>query len=313
MSRGRKEPDLTAALIDTHMHGRAGITAAFVVQGERTALIETGPATSLEVTCAGLAGLGIERLDWIVVTHIHLDHSGAAGALAERFPEATVAVHEVGAPHLVDPSKLLASAGRIYGDKMDELWGTPVPVPGDRIRALGDGDEIDLGGRVLRAVDTPGHARHHHAFFDEATGDLFTGDALGIRLPGTSMVRPATPPPEFDLEQAVASIEKLRGLGASALYLTHFGHCDGSDGLAVDDACERAVDALHRWNELILVARRDGADVDEAAEKVRAAVEGSVEGDDLQASERMEQATSYRMNTQGYFRYQDRLARAQGS
>ncbi|MGH2754486.1 MAG: MBL fold metallo-hydrolase, partial [Actinomycetota bacterium] len=110
-------------IIDTRMHGREGITGAFLLTGEKNALVETGPKSSLEPLLEGLETAGVESLDWIIVTHIHLDHAGAAGSLAQRFPNATVAVHEVGAPHLIDPSKLWSSAGRIYGDDMDRLWG----------------------------------------------------------------------------------------------------------------------------------------------------------------------------------------------
>src|ERR687891_701910 len=217
--RGKMNP----IVIDTKMHGGDGITAAFLLRGRQTALIETGPKSSYPVVRAGLDDLGVDRLDWIVVTHIHLDHAGAAGTLARDFLEATVAVHRVGALHLVSPAKLWASAGRIYGDEMDRLWGGIDPIPEDRIRSLDDGDEIDLGDRRLLAVDTPGHARHHHAFVYDSTGIALCGDALGVRLPDVGVVRPATPPPEFNLELAIASIEKIRSVGATSLWLTHFG------------------------------------------------------------------------------------------
>src|SRR5688572_14623325 len=213
--------------IDTRMHGFDHVTAAYVVAGEKVALVETGPKSKVENVFAGLDALGIDRLDWIIVTHIHLDHAGAAGTIAQRFPEARLAVHGVGAPHLADPSKLWSSASRIYGDRMEEMWGGIDPLDAGRITVLEDGDEIELGGRVLRAIETPGHAYHHHAFLDSDSGCVFTGDALGVRLPGVPVVRPATPPPEFHLEKAIASIERLRGLGASELVPTHFGPVEG--------------------------------------------------------------------------------------
>jgi glyoxylase-like metal-dependent hydrolase (beta-lactamase superfamily II) len=297
-------------IIDTKMHGRDGITAAFIVEGDQRALIETGPKSSLEHLLEGLEAAGIDTLDWIVVTHIHLDHAGAAGSLAQRFPGATVAVHEVGAPHLVDPTKLWSSAARIYGDHMDTLWGGIDPVPRERILALQDGDKIDLGGRVLQAIDTPGHARHHHAILDDSTGTVFTGDALGVRLPDIGIMRPATPPPEFNLEAAVGSIERIRSLSPNTLCLTHFGPThEGIVARGVDDACAAAADALERWAGWVRAARKETSDLDEATALVRRSVE-----DDLAQSlapgavDRLEQTTSYRMNTWGYMRYFDKKA-----
>ncbi|MEA2497822.1 MAG: hypothetical protein QOH26_227, partial [Actinomycetota bacterium] len=225
-------------IIDTKMHGRDGITGTFLVQGEKTALVESGPKSSLRHVLAGLEEAGVTSLDWIVVTHIHLDHAGAAGSLALRFPEATVAVHEIGAPHLIDPAKLWSSASRIYGDKMDQLWGGIDPIPPQRIHELSDGDKIDLGGRSLQAIETPGHARHHHAFLDDETGAIFTGDAMGVRLQDVGLLRPATPPPEFDLETAIASIRRIQEMHPSSLCLTHFGPTED-----VDATCEQAVEA----------------------------------------------------------------------
>ena len=296
-------------LIDTKMHGMEGITACFVVKGsERTALVETGPKSSLEHVLKGLEDAGVDELDWIVVTHIHLDHAGAAGTIAERFPTARVAVHEVGAPHLADPSKLWSSAARIYGERMDELWGGIDPIDPERITALTGGDEIDLGGRKLTAHDTPGHARHHHTYVDDATGIAFTGDAMGVRLADVGVVRPATPPPEFDLEDAIASIEKIRALGASELWLTHFG---SQKPQSQDEVCDEAVTALRSWAEWVKDARASTDDLDQIAAQVQKRAEEDLGGRlTPDAIDRMEQTTSYWMNTWGYVRYLDRKARA---
>jgi Zn-dependent hydrolases, including glyoxylases len=296
-------------LIDTKMHGMEGITACFVVKGsERTALVETGPKSSLEHVLKGLEDAGVDALDWIVVTHIHLDHAGAAGTLAARFPTAKVAVHEVGAPHLADPSKLWSSAARIYGERMDELWGGIDPIDPERITALTGGDEIDLGGRKLTAHDTPGHARHHHTYVDDATGIAFTGDAMGVRLADVGVVRPATPPPEFDLEDAIASIEKIRALGASELWLTHFG---SQKPQSQDEVCDEAVTALMSWAEWVKEARASTEDLDEIAAQVQKRAEEDLGGRlTPDAIDRMEQTTSYWMNTWGYVRYLDRKAKA---
>ncbi len=295
------------SIIDTMMHGYDGITGAFLVSGERTALVETGPKSAVDNVIAGLKSLGVDSLDWIVVTHIHLDHAGAAGTLAARFPDARVAVHEVGAPHLVDPQKLWASAARIYGADMERLWGGIDPISEERITVVADGEEIDLGGRSLTALETPGHAYHHHAYLDSGSGTLFTGDALGVRLQNTGVIRPATPPPEFHLAKAISSIELIRHRRPAALCPTHFGPVD----VGLDDVCDEAVDALQRWAGWVKEARSRTSDLDEAAalvtEKARADLGGRVSDE---AERRMEQTTSYWMNTWGYMRYLDKETEA---
>ena len=299
---------MNPTIIDTRMHGGDGITAAFLLRGEQTALIETGPKSSYKVVRGALQALGVDHLDWIVVTHIHLDHAGAAGTLAHDFPEATIVVHSLGAPHLISPAKLWASAGRIYGSEMDRLWGGIDPISEHRIRAIDDGDELDLGDRKLRAVDTPGHARHHHTLIDDSTGIAFCGDALGVRLPDVGVVRPATPPPEFQLKDAVKSIERIRSLAPSALWLTHFGSAEsGRQPLDVDAACDAAIESLRTWEQWVRAARTESTDIDVVAAEVRrrarSEMESSVEPTD---AARMEQTTSYRMNVSGYMRYIDK-------
>ena len=295
------------AVIDTNMHGFEGVTGAFVVRGEKTALVETGPKNTVDNVLAGLRGAGVDSLDAIVVTHIHLDHAGAAGTLANLFPDAMVFVHEVGAPHLVDPSKLWSSAARIYGDQMEELWGGIDPISSDRIRVLNDGDKVDLGGRSLQAIETPGHAYHHHAYLDDGTGTLFAGDAIGVKLQGIDVVRPATPPPEFHLEKAIASIERIRAVGPESLCLTHFGTVDRSVG----EICEKAIGSLTEWARWVEESRAAAEDMDAVARSVQQAAVGAFECD-LESGdvERLEQTTSYRMNTMGYIRYFDKRERA---
>ncbi|MGH2699697.1 MAG: MBL fold metallo-hydrolase [Actinomycetota bacterium] len=295
-------------VIDTRMHGLPGITGVFLLTGEQTAVIETGPRSSIEHVRAGLRSAGIERLDWIIVTHIHLDHAGAAGTLAQDFPEARVAVHEVGARHLVDPSKLWSSAARIYGDDMERLWGGIDPLDGERIVALADGDKISLGSRTLQAVDTPGHAGHHHTFLDTSSGVAFVGDALGVRLVDIGVMRPATPPPEFDLEAAVASIERIKELDPEEVYLTHYSSpAGGVNSASPQEVCEEASAALRTWGQWVEEARAQTSDLDEVTRLItarsRAEMGGKVDED---AVNRMDQTTSYRMNTWGYMRYFDK-------
>lgn len=298
--------------IDTKMHGHDRITATFLLHGEKTALVETGPKSTVANVIAGLDAAGVDHLDWIVVTHIHLDHAGAAGTLATRFPNASIAVHEVGAPHLADPSKLWSSARRIYGDAMEKMWGGIDPVPEDRIVVLKDGDKVDLGGRSLQAIETPGHAYHHHAYLDDGTGLLFTGDALGVKLPDVGVMRPATPPPEFHLDKAIASIERIRELQPASLCLTHFGPPDtGATPTNVDDTCAGAIAALRQWAEWVGAARARTTDLDEATMLVRDQARDVLEqGLPDEAVQRMENTTSYWMNTWGYLRYLDKKEKA---
>jgi len=299
--------------IDTKMHGVSGVCGTFLLEGtEKRALIETGPGSSLVNVIAGLDALGVDHLDWIVLTHIHLDHAGAAGALAKRFPECTVAVHPIGAPHLVDIEKLWTSATRIYGDKMDQMWGEMIPLDEARIHTLNDGDVIDLGGRTLTALETPGHARHHHAYLDSGTGTAFTGDATGVRLPDVGLFRPTTPPPEFNLEDKLASIEKIRAARPERLCLTHYGPSDeGIDASGLDETLDKAIEVIHRWADWVLAARKASGDLDEVTAEVRRQAEADIEGAVApEAREKMEQTTTYRMNTGGYMRYFDKKEKA---
>ena len=303
-----KAPLPEPLVIDTQMHGLQGLTAAFLMRGDQSALVETGPKSSIDKVLERLDALEVDRLDWIIVTHVHLDHAGAAGTLARLYPEATVAVHEVGAPHLIDPTKLWSSAARIYGDAMERLWGGIDPIPKDRIKVLRDHDKIDLGDRVLEAIDTPGHAYHHHAYLDHSTGVLFTGDALGVRLPDVGVIRPATPPPELNVDKAVQSIRRIRELGPTTLWFTHFGpHDAGRDRKSVAELCTEAERALRQWEQWVRDARERSAELDDVVAEVRgrsrAALEGGLSEEDIK---RLEQTTSYRMNAQGYMRYLDK-------
>ena len=209
-----------------HGWGGPGFIASYLIaDGGELALVEAGPASTGDALLAGIRAAGHDpaALTHILLTHIHLDHAAGAGQLAQIAPRAAVHVHPLGAPHLADPSRLLASAGRLYGDRMQEMWGTMLPVPADRIRTPADGEAIRVGGRRLVALETPGHASHHVVFHDPAAGLVFTGDVGGIRLDGAPHVRPPTPPPEVDTPAWMASIARLRSLDAEMLLPTHFG------------------------------------------------------------------------------------------
>jgi glyoxylase-like metal-dependent hydrolase (beta-lactamase superfamily II) len=244
--------------LDTLLGGMEQLTAGFLIDGPMPALIETGSQSSVPAVHAALdaLGLGPRDLRWIIVTHIHLDHAGGVGELARDFPNATVVVHERGARHLVDPSRLVDSASRVYGPLLDSLYGRMTPVPEDRLIAAADGFRVDVGnGRALLLVDSPGHAKHHHAVLDEHTGTLLVGDAVGVLLPDLGVLRPATPPPDFDLEQAVHSLHRFAELRPEHMVLTHYGPVADAQATLAE-----AEDMLHGWVEVAERVIEDAAD-----------------------------------------------------
>jgi glyoxylase-like metal-dependent hydrolase (beta-lactamase superfamily II) len=288
--------------IDTNMFGRDRLTSAYLVDADQPAIVETGPTTSVDAVREGLSALGIGASDLahIVVTHIHLDHAGGAGALAAHYPEATVWVHERGAPHLADPDRLVSSAGRIYGpERLLELFGPVHPVPTERLRAVADGDRVSLGNRTLDVLYTPGHAGHHVALIDDRTRAVFVGDAMGIFLPDVRVLRPATPPPEFDLELAVQSVERIREAGPSAVLFSHFG-----PDREVDELCDLAIDRLQRWTSVTEEALRTTDDLSEVVRRLRTETEG-IDVSDGPPDDRVryEFLSSYEMNANGLVRY----------
>jgi glyoxylase-like metal-dependent hydrolase (beta-lactamase superfamily II) len=249
-------------------------------------LVEAGPGSTTNALLSAIrsAGFNPARITRLFVTHIHLDHAGAAGVLLLRhLPNAKVFVHPKGAKHLIDPSKLIASAERLYGARMQELWGEILPVPEDRVVIVED-DEV-IGN--LRAIDTPGHAAHHHSYYDTSSGTVFTGDVAGVRMPDSRYVRPPTPPPELDLDAWSASIERLRRLEPRRLCLTHFGEFDDV-AWHLDDLLSR----LYRW--------RDWLSADLSVETLRAREAGLLTPDLV---ERFERVGNYAMCVEGFARY----------
>jgi glyoxylase-like metal-dependent hydrolase (beta-lactamase superfamily II) len=290
--------------IDTRMAGRHLVTSAYLVHAERPALVETGPTTSSQAVIEGLRSLGLEATDLadVVVTHIHLDHAGGAGRIARAFPEATVWVHERGAPHLADPARLVASAARVYGgrEQLDALFGPVDPVPRERLRPVGEGDRIGLGDRHLEVMYTPGHASHHVSLVDSRTGAVFTGDALGIHLPDVRVLRPATPPPDIDVELGVRSIERIAERAESFLMFSHFGPVEN-----VAELCAIAGSRLRKWAGIVRDALGETDDLDRVAEILagRTASEFDQAADSQADLERYEILSSMRMNAAGLARY----------
>ena len=242
-SQDSGSPDITdlgndVYQIDTRMAGYQGITAGYLIRSSRPCLVETGTSTSAPVVRAALASLGIGASDLatVVVTHIHLDHAGGVGDIASMFGGAQVVVHEKGARHLADPSRLMASARMVYGDALDVLFGSMKPVPGRPAAHARRRRAIDLGdGRRLSSYYSPGHARHHVGLVDSQSGDLYVGDAAGVYIPETGDLRPATPPPDFDLSVALASIDRFASLGPvpAAVQPLRAGDGGGVDARAV--------------------------------------------------------------------------------
>jgi glyoxylase-like metal-dependent hydrolase (beta-lactamase superfamily II) len=294
-------------IVDTQFQGERDIIASYLLAGESgLALVDVGSAASMAELLAGVRAAGFDPADItsLVLTHIHLDHAGATGPLVHALPHARVYVHRIGAPHLIDPSKLISSATRIYGDQMETLWGWMEPVPAERLIIVDDGDEIQAGARTLRALYTPGHAIHHIALHDEARNVVFPGDVAGVSIQGVDFVRPPTPPPDLSLEDWDASISRLEALSPAKLYLPHFGEVSSTPQHFAD--LRRR---LHEWGELALAGLRAGKDdVAIAADFARVAdpqiARLASASDDSEAAVRhYELATNYLMSAQGYMRY----------
>jgi glyoxylase-like metal-dependent hydrolase (beta-lactamase superfamily II) len=248
--------------IDTLLGGWERVTAGYLIEGSAPVLVETGSQSSVPVLLAALdqIGVGPQELAGVVVTHIHLDHAGGVGDVARAFPEATVYVHEKGARHLADPTKLIDSAARVYGPLLDSLYGRLDPTPAERLHVLADGEEIRVDeDRVLVAIDSPGHAKHHLGLHDSLSGVLFAGDAVGVKLPDGGVLRPATPPPDFDLDQALHSLQKFADRRPTAIALAHYGLLESPAELLAE-----ADTTLRQWAETAEAAYRQGADIAEA-------------------------------------------------
>lgn len=230
--------------LDLEFLGRTGAIACGLVRGPRgVVLVDPGPATTLGALRAALErhGHGPDEIEAVLVTHVHLDHSGGVGLLVRANPRIQVYVHERGAPHVIDPSKLVSSATRLYGDRMAALWGEIVPVPATGVHALRGGEVLDVAGLEVRVAYTPGHASHHVSYLDAASGTAFLGDVGGIRVGAPLLVFPPTPPPDIDLDAWTASLALIRGWSPQHVFVTHFG--------AYDRASEHLADLEERLAE----------------------------------------------------------------
>jgi glyoxylase-like metal-dependent hydrolase (beta-lactamase superfamily II) len=296
--------------IDTQMAGYAGITAGYLIRGDRPCLVETGTAPSAPVVASALAQLGIGPSDLatVVVTHIHLDHAGGTGDIAAMFPAAEIVVHEKGARHLADPSRLMASARMVWGDELDGLFGALAPTPAERIRAVDTTGRVDLGGgRRLDSHYAPGHAKHHIGLVDSVTGDLYVGDAAGIYIQETGDMRPATPPPDFDLATALASLRTFRELRPARLLFSHYGPVS-----AVEETLERSAEEIRVWVDETRRARGTGLSLDHAvamvAERTRDRYAVLQDGADPEIAAKFDRISSAAANVAGIAHWLDRSA-----
>ncbi|HSL12140.1 MAG TPA: MBL fold metallo-hydrolase [Actinomycetota bacterium] len=293
------------SMADLRTGGLASFNASFLIAAREPALVESGPAADADDLTHALAAVGIDpgELAHVVVTHVHLDHAGGAGALLRRFPRAILWVHEAGARHLADPERLIASTARTYGeDRMRSLYGETVPVPRDRIEAVVDGQAIALGDRSLEVLHTPGHASHHVALMDGASGAMFTGEATGSYLPWADAYRPALPPPEVDVDAALASIGAIRRRQPSRLLVTHFGPIDDAE-----EGLRRGAERIEAWAETVRrrLEREPDASDEELVELLteQAREEYATDSGQPFEHERYDAIGSIAMNVRGLARY----------
>jgi glyoxylase-like metal-dependent hydrolase (beta-lactamase superfamily II) len=248
--------------LDLRHLGAERVIGAYVLDtAEGPALFDCGPSSCVEHLRSAIGERGIELTDvrHLLLSHIHLDHAGAAGVLVRDHPGLQVHVSEIGAPHLVDPSRLESSARRLYGDLFDDLWGELAPVPSENVHVVGD----DVLG--LACFPTPGHASHHVCYLDDE-GTLYAGDAAGVRIQPHSFVLPPTPPPDFDLDTWLRTLDEIERRAPARLALVHFGVADD-----VDRHLAELRRRLHAWVEL------EGVTEEEFAQAVAADIDGAAD------------------------------------
>jgi len=300
--------------IDTFERGRRGRAAVYAVDGgSEIALVETGTLAGVPSLVAGLraAGLAEDRVRWLIVTHVHLDHAGALGALAQRWPQARVWVHPRGAAHMIDPSRLEASARTVYGDAYDRYFGHLVPVPAQRVITPEDGARLRVGERELIALHTPGHAPHHMMVEDPATRGVFTGDGAGILYSTLApwglgdFHLPTTSPPSFDPDRMVESLRRVAARKPERLYFTHFGVGEPAERYLV----QCMVDAAE-WGRLA----RTWPDVDAVRQGLRSWIEARLTArgvrDLAQAWDTADLEMDWDLDSQGLWAYATRVRAA---
>jgi len=265
---------LDALIIDVEYLGKSNYIACCLLAGDRPVIIDPGPAVSLGTLEEGLARFGLKLTDLhgILLTHIHLDHAGATGSIVARNPKMKVYVHERGAPHMIDPTRLLRSAKRLYGNQMDAMWGEFLPIPLESVRVLKGGEVLEVAGRHVDVAYTPGHASHHVSYLDTANGTVFVGDTAGIRIANNPHVLPVTPPPDIDLEAWEESLQRIERWKPTQLFVTHFGPATG-----VGAHLAQHREQLHRWAETVRAGVESDATDEECIEEFTRGVVADLE------------------------------------
>lgn len=263
------------SILDTNWVGRPrSIAAALLESDGHRAIIDPGPESTLGTLRERLhaRGISVAQLDAILLTHIHLDHAGASGSLVRENPRIAVYVHDLGAPHMIDPSRLLASAQRLWPDTLQQLFGDTLPVPKENLRILQGGEKLALGSRKVEVEYTPGHASHHVSYFDASEGIAFVGDTTGIRIDNGPYILPATPPPDISLEIWDKSFATILARRPSRLFLTHFGFA-GNPAEHIEEFRRR----LHHWAKLAAEVLRSAASEAEAKKAFVARAQGEMQ------------------------------------
>ncbi|MCC7132374.1 MAG: MBL fold metallo-hydrolase [Gemmatimonadales bacterium] len=288
--------------IDLQHLGRQRFVSSHVfMTDEGPVLLDTGPGSTIErlESELGRNGFRLGDLYAIVLSHAHLDHAGATGLVIQANPRAKVYAHHLAARHLIDPTKLIASATRVFGDNMERYWGRFLAVPAAQVVTLEGGEVLTLGNRTFEAIYTPGHAVHHLAYYERAERTVYAGDVGGIRVPSLPVVVPVTPPPDYDLELWLRSIEIVRGLGATRLFRTHFGFLDD-----VDAQLNALVAGLHAWTDQVVELYRQDLPEPERADRfdafVRTWLADRAEPDEIS---RFAEFSDFRANYYGIARY----------
>ena len=261
-------------LIDNQVYSMPRSGSVYLINEERKALVEVGPPSSVNTVLEGVRAVGIrpEDIEYIVVTHIHLDHAGGAGVLLEHAPKARVVVHHKGVKHLVNPQKLIDGTRQVQGERFWAKVGQVVAVPSDRLQAVRDGDTIELSDRqTLRFIDAPGHAPHQICIFETRSGGLFSGEAAGSLLADQRILLPFNSPPTFDLEQFVNTIKRLMKLNASALYYSHFGATS-----VVQENLKITMERALAWDDIVTKAMSENG-LDGVVEKMAALFHNEIE------------------------------------
>jgi len=284
-------------MLDTYGLGQAGTVSVYLVKGPKPAIIDCGYASSYESVLKGLAEVGVMPTDirYLVPTHVHLDHAGAAGRLLKEMPNAQVVAHERSVPHLVDPTRLIESSTKVFGPAIMALYGAPDPIDAGRVTAVGEEASLDLGDNLSATlIHAPGHAPHQISIVLNEPNAMFTADAVGIVYPGMGALIPTTPPPSFNPAELVATVGKLRQARPSELLVPHFGRRED-----VDWVFDRTVELVDRWVEEVKGLWKKGVSLDEASR----VMQGEVMNDGGAAELPVVAQISVRTSVMGIMRY----------